>query len=511
MMAIKSLLVRRFAGRPCPWKPAIAALLLPLLACLAREPEPGDTVTIATLPAVAVDPYLHSHLPTYGVLSHFYEPLVALDSSAAVVPGLAVSWENPSDTVWRLHLRRGVFFHDGRPLGAADVVSSLERARRMRGSEVAQTVRPVVGIRAIDGQTVEITTTRPVATLLAQLSFLPIVPRDTPLTPITRPVGTGPYRFLSGRPYGEFAGERFDRYWGPRPLFRRFHCVPVEGPEEQARWVLSGRADIATFVSPTLAGARSRPRGGIRVVRGRPFINFVLGLVERSPSPFSEAKLRRAVAAAIDRGRLALCDPDRILAPMPSLIPAGVFGSIPPASDRGPDPALARRLLAEAGRPQGMDVSLLLFEGDLSIGREIARELAPAGIRVALHALPRRDYFYKLGDEKDEIFLFNWVSSWGDAAELLDGFVHSAGGDYGAHNFLGGADPELDRLIERADRILEPSVRLPALEDAVRYAEKTLPVISLVEEARLVAIRRDLDFSPRADGILRAFDLVLRR
>ena len=486
--------------------PALVVALVAIVGACRRSPAIPEPVTIVGAPAVATDPHLHSHLPTFAVLSHFYEGLVSLDPASGLVPQLATEWENPSDTVWRLHLRRDVVFHDGLPFGAPDVVASLARAQRLPGSEVIDAVKAIVAVRALDDRTVEITTDRPAATLLAQLAYVAIVPRRTPLSPIVRPNGTGPYRFVRGRSYGRFEGARFDRYWGARPIVARFRYVPIESPEMQARWIEQGRADAAVFVPRSLAGSRN---ARFRVIRGRPLINFVLGLVQRPGTPLSDARCRRAIAAALDRRRLAQCDPQRILFPSAALIPPGVTGSVPEGVDAAV-PAEARRSLAAAGHPEGLEVTCLLYEGDIAIGRELARQLAPAGVRVTLRSLPRRDYFSSLGSGRDALFLFNWVSEWGDAAQLLDGFLHSRDSRYGTHNFLWNADPELDRLVERADRIIDPAARILALEEAVRYAQDTFPVIPLVVEARAAAVRSDLDFTPRADGILRAFDLRQR-
>ena len=483
--------------------PTLVAAFVVAGACRRSLPAP-EAATIVGLPAVTTDPHHHSHLPTFGVLSHFYEGLVSLDASSGLVPQLATVWENPSDTVWRLHLRRHVVFHDGLPFGAPDVVASLARAQHLPGSEVVDAVKSIASVRALDDRTVEITTDRPNATLLSQLAYVAIVPRNAPLSPISRPTGTGPYRFLRGKPYGQFEGERFERYWGNRPPVGRFRYVPIEDPATEATWIEEGRADAAAFVPRSLAAVgRSAP---FRVIRGRPLINFVLGLVQRPGSPLSDARCRRAIAAALDRTRLAQCDPERILFPSPALIPPGVTGSVPGRVGAA-NPDDARKALAAAGHPEGLDVSCLLYEGDVAIGRELVRQLAPAGVRVTLRSLPRRDYFFALGGLRDGLFLFNWVSEWGDAAQLLDGFLHSRDARYGAHNFLANADPELDRLVERADRILDPAARILALEEAVRYSQDTLPVIPLVVEARAAAVRNDLDFTPRADGILRAFDL----
>ena len=80
------------------------------------------------------DPHLQNETLTFGFLRNIFEGLTGFDAEMALVPTLAESWDNPSDTVWRFHLRHGVRFHDGQPLTARDVVFSLERARHPRAS-----------------------------------------------------------------------------------------------------------------------------------------------------------------------------------------------------------------------------------------------------------------------------------------------------------------------------------------------------------------------------------------
>ncbi len=213
-----------------------------------------------------------------------------------------MKWSNPSDTVWRFALREGVLFHDGTPLAAADVVASLERAAKLPGSQVAYYLQNVTRVTAVTTRDVEIVTSSPSPLLLNKLAYVAIVPRSAPDKPISRPVGTGPYRFVSGAHREPLEGEVFDRYWGPRPAFARFRIVPLPDARSRANAILEGRADVVSRF-PFEFSSWARGRKGMtlvsRVGLGVAFLGFSL----REGSPYRDRRVREAFSLAIDRAR----------------------------------------------------------------------------------------------------------------------------------------------------------------------------------------------------------------
>ena len=235
---------------------ALPALLLSLVALSCRGRAPKDEIVLAQVTSVvSLDPHLHDEEATHSTLSHFYSSLVNFGPELDVVPELAVSWDNPSDTLWRFHLRSGVVFHDGRPLEAADVVASLRRALDMKESQVRYYLEAVEDVRATDGATVEISTRHPSAALLNKLVFVAIVPRDTPRTPITSPAGTGPYRFVSGRPR-ERVGE--PRAPCQAPLDRFFSVPRAVQKWREACAVCTSSSSSAAVRSPFSSSSHTR-------------------------------------------------------------------------------------------------------------------------------------------------------------------------------------------------------------------------------------------------------------
>src|SRR5262249_22950745 len=149
-------------------------------------------------------------------LAHFYDKLVTLGPGLQPQPSLATSWENPSEKVWRFHLREDVYFHDGRRMDAEDVAVSLDRARA-KGSEIAHYLQAIDRVSA-ENRDVVIVTKEPSSVLLYDLVFASIVPKDAPAV-IDHPIGTGPYEFVSGKPGETIEGRAFAKSWRPRPAF----------------------------------------------------------------------------------------------------------------------------------------------------------------------------------------------------------------------------------------------------------------------------------------------------
>src|SRR5579862_5913152 len=124
--------------------------------------------------ATVLDPQLQDDERTYSTLDHFYNKLVTFGPELQILPELATRWENLSDTIWRFHLRKGVFFHDGRPFGAADVLATIRRAQSLPGSQVGYYVHAIREIRVEDESTIVFVTRDPTPVLLNKLVYIDI-------------------------------------------------------------------------------------------------------------------------------------------------------------------------------------------------------------------------------------------------------------------------------------------------------------------------------------------------
>lgn len=483
------------------------ALALVLAGCRARDAAPPATLVLGQpTSALTLDPHLHDEESTYSTLEHFYERLVAFGRDMELVPELALTWQNPTDTLWRIRLRKGVFFHDGRPCEAEDVAASIRRARSLPGSKVAYYLESVVDVRAPDPGTVEIVTGRPSPVLLNKLAFVAVVPRDTPLAPVARPVGTGPYRFLRGAPGSPIEGERFDRWWGGRPRWDRVRILSFPDAAGRARAVAAGAADAVSRFPYEMAGwAEGEP--SIRLVAHRGIGVTILGFDTRPPSPFADPGLRRAVAALVDRAALASGSPGSHSIPMDQLVPPGVFGHIPEGLPPGPGHEEARSLLAAARPGRHGPIALTFADTHADLGRALARQLTAAGFPVAPEPVPQPVLYARFANDPPRLFLMTWAAGTGDGSDVLEALFHTPNGAFGTANRFGYSRPELDELVARSGRTLDPAARRDALQAAFRLLAEDVPAVPLVLRASLYAIRPHLEWTPLRNRRLRAVDI----
>jgi len=456
--------------------------------------------------ALTLDPHLHDEESTHSALSHFYERLVAFGPELELQPELATAWASPSDTVWRFTLRGGVRFHDSAPCEAPDVVASLQRALRLPGSQVAHYLQNVVEVRAAGPLTVEVVTSAPSPLLLNKLAFVAIVPRSTPMAPITRPVGTGPYQFVSGAAREVLQGRAFDGYWGPRPAFTAFRVVPLPDAPGRARAVVERRADVVVRF-PFEFTPWARGQKGMHLA-SRPGLGVgLLCFSGRKGSRFADRRVREAFALAIDRSRLV----DEVERPFTALaeqfVPRSVFGYAPPARSWRHDPAGARALLAEAGFPSGLEVTLVTPDTQASLGQRLALLLAEAGIRVRLESPPWDAFYARWSSGGLELFSFAYNCGTGDASDLLDSFFRTRGPSAGTLNSSGYSNERFDRLVEEAGRVLDPETRRRLMGEALALLREDLPAIPLLSRGYLYAVGDEVAWTPRMDRRARAQDM----
>ncbi len=468
-------------------------------ACRETAPPPAHLTVAFEAPVVTLDPHAHSHTITGAVLAHFYDTLVVLDQDLKLHPCLARSWVTPSETLWRFYLREDVVFHDGRPLTAADVVAALRRAMR-DDRPVAPSLRSVGEVRAIGDTIVEIETPAPSLGLLNRLAFVSITPRDAPDS-IQLPVGTGPYRFVAATA-GAVEARRFDRFWGPTPPFETVSFVAIPDDDRRAEAISRGEADIVCQY-PRARWRWGREQAGMRMlsVDGLQVVLLAFSLAEGSP--FTDPRLRQAVALAIDRKRLVREALGGLGTPLDQPIPPLVLGYSPTLPPMPHDPERARRLAPEAGWPAGAGLPIYSAETYGSIVRQLELQLASAGIEVELRILPQAELYRKLESQRLPAAVFAWSAQTGDASATLDPLFHTPGAGLGRFNRWSYSSPAFDGLIDQADHAARPEDRVRLCGKALAVLREDLPAVPLTTLSDLYAVRADLEWRPPSHRYLR--------
>jgi peptide/nickel transport system substrate-binding protein len=314
-------------------------------------------------------------------------------------------------------------------------------------------------------------------------------------------------------PSGTIELEAWDGYWREPtgvPLLS-FSSLPDERQRVEA--LLAGRLDLISDVPPALTDSIA-DRDDLELLERPGLLEVYLGFDHsrsRTPyasparNPFRDRRVRRAVAAALDRTRLAA---EMGGEAAHQLVPHGVFGWDPERPPSSPDPALARRELEAAGYPDGfsvvLDAPLTSFVGDARVAPFVARALATVGVRVDLRQLPKDELFRRWSARDTSFFVGGWTCTSGDAQEVLDFLLHTPGtaGGLGAENVGRYSSAEFDQLARQARETMARDLRLRLIHTASRKALDDFALVPLYVAHDRYGVRRSLDWSPRPDRLI---------
>lgn len=492
---------------------ALAALWLPLaLAACAPSPRaaaPDRPLRIALHGAPSsLDPHLQSEVPAQIVLGHIYDSLVNFDLRLRPVPSLAESWENPDALTWRFHLRKGPKFHDGRPLEVEDVIYTLERARRHARSRQAGALVAVSSIRRVGERTIELHTELPYPILLNKLATLSIIPQGAP-EEIVEPVGTGPYRLLR-RSADAIELEAVPDYWRlgpdhPRRYPRQVTLFFVGDGEDRIRGLREGRFELVDDLSTSQsAGLEAAPGVRIESLSSLGVTYLQLDLAQK---PWNDLRVRQAIDLLIDRDQLVAEELDGRGQSVGQLVSNNVFGFNPELQPTRPDPIAARRLLAAAGYPSGLDIEIEYREGrDIEL---LARQLAAGGLRARGRSRPWDEMYRRLQGGQIGAYLGTWICTSGDASDLLDRKLHTPDPDrgWGDANWSRYSNPALDRLIEQSQQLTNPLERGALLKKAMAATAADLAFVPIYSRFEVYGVSEQLIWTPRRDGRVFAFEM----
>ncbi len=501
------------------WKNVLIAVGFGVCLCSCARPVPAREPYTISVPydLDSLDPGARNRLSDFSLLSNVFEPLVATDANLSAHPALAVRWSNPDSLTWVFELRPGVRFHDGQPLTAEDVVWTFERLRRGSVLEMSGHVSSFRSVRALDAKTVEIKTVVPVSILLNKLRFVLVVRRgEDGGTVGGRVNGTGPFRLISWEKGLSLDLERNAGYWGPTPALERVRFALNRAPEEALGDFLSGRSQFIQSSAKSTEEALGR-EPDVRLLRNNSvsvkFLYFdVAGSaasdVTGGRNPFRDVRVRQAVSLAVDRAELVrrLSVP---AAPANQLVPPYIFGFDPAGKPLRFDPASARRLLAEAGWPDGFELTFPargLFSEAAGL---VADMLGRVGIRARAVGLTEANWFTAMDERRFSMTLSRFGCPTGDASDLLEGLIHTndPGRAIGLSNYMGYSNPDVDALIARAGRTLEMSQRQELLIAATQRVMEDLPIVPLYVDQDFYAFRPGVTWRPRNDNFLIASEI----
>jgi peptide/nickel transport system substrate-binding protein len=371
-----------------------AALALCLLLVPVTAHAQKDSVVIGqTLEPPTLDPTAGPAQAIREVTYlNVFEGLLRIDHDGKLQPMLAESWTvSPDNLVYTFKLRRGVRFHDGSDFNAADVKFTFDRAMAPDSTNAQKWIfAPIAGIETPDPATVTITLKQPSGNFLYGLAWgdAVIFAPDSVVNNKTNPVGTGPYRFQRWNRGDRIELVRNDAYWGKVPAISRATFRFIPDAQAQVSAIRSGDVDALSNLAAPEAADQLKSDGKLKVVVGNTEGETILGINNGKP-PFSDVRVRRALAHAIDRKAVIEGAMSGYGTPIGSHFSPNHPAYVDLTGMYPFDPAKARALLKEAGFPNGFDATLRLPPPPYArrSGEIVAAMLGQVGVRVTIEPI----------------------------------------------------------------------------------------------------------------------------
>jgi peptide/nickel transport system substrate-binding protein len=526
-MSRRLVLARTFAGLAAAFALGSAGLAIAPVAAAQtfKFANQGD--------ALSMDPHSLNESFQLSFLGNIYEPLVGRGKKLELVPALATDWKQTEPTVWRFNLRRNVRFHDGTPFTADDVIFSYNRGKG-DGSDVKTYVGAIKEIRKLDDHTVDIVTSEPFPILADVISNWYIMSRrwadeHKAANPVDkrkgvenaasfRANGTGPYRLRSREPNVRTTLQRNPNYWGKiEGNVQEVIFTPIGNASTRVAALLSGELDMMEPV-PVQDVARIAASPNHKVMQGPELRTIFLGMDQsrnellfssvKGKNPFKDKRVRQAILQTIDTAAIQKSVMRGASQPTALMIAPGITGFPAELNKRvAHDPDGARKLLADAGYPQGFEVGMNCpndrYVNDEGICRAVAAMLAQIGIKVNLSAESKATYFPKILSRNTSFYLLGWTPGSYDSHNPLFALMATPGeGGQGQFNLGSYSNPKIDELTKRIATETDVKKRSAMIAEAMKIHQDDVGHIPLHQQALAWAMRRNVELVQLADNYM---------
>ena len=506
------------------WMPlAIAAWSLVFLPARA-----ADLSVALSADVTSMDPHYHNLTPNNNVAEHVFETLVTKDTRSRLKPSLAESWRAVDDLTWEFKLRRGVKFHDGGDFTAQDVVFSLDRVPNVPNSpsSFAAYSKQIIEKIIVDPLTIRFKTATPYPLMPNDMSTIFILSARVAKGAATEDfnsgkatIGTGPFRFVRYAKGDRIEFTRNETYWGAKPAWDKVTLRVITADPTRVAALLAGdvRAIENVPTSDIARIAKSNDLTLYRTVSHRLMYIHLDGNRDRSPhvfdkagkplekNPLKDIRVRKAISKAINRQALVERVMEGAAVTTGQLMPEGMFGYSSTLKPEPYDLEGAKKLLAEAGYPDGFAMTLHApndrYVNDEQIAQALAQLLARVGIATRVEAMPSSVYFSRATKLEFSFMLLGWAADTAEVSSplkaLLATFDTAKG--MGTANRGRYSNAKMDALLAQALAIVDDSKRERVLQQATEIAVSELGIIPLYHQHNVWATRKGVTYAARTD------------
>ncbi len=476
---------------------------------------------------LALDPHYHNVTPNNNVGAHLFGYLVMRNEKSQLIPGLATEWKAIDATTWEFRLRRGVKFHDGSDFTAADVVASIERVPTVPNSPSPFTAytKQIKEMVVVDPYTIRFKTATPYPLMPSDMTQILIISKAAAKATTEdfnsgkAAIGTGPYKLVRYAKGDRIELARNDGWWGgPTPWEKvTLRLLPQDASRVAA--LLSGDVQVIENV-PTSDAAKlkqDKRLGVYRTVADRliylhldsdrevsPFVTDKAGK-PLAKNPLKDPRVRKAISKAINRPAIVEKVMEGEAIASGQLVADFLFGATKNLKVEPYDPEGAKKLLAEAGYPDGFGITIHApnnrYVNDAKIAQAVAQMLTRVGIDTKVVAMPSSTFFTPATGLKFSLMLLGWSTGTGEASSSLKALLMTYNRDrgFGTANRGRYSNAKVDALTEDALQTVDDVKREAYLQRATELAINDTGVVPLHFQVNLWAARDGITYVPRTD------------
>ena len=460
-------------------------LLFPALSC-STKPDANTLVMIIESSPTNLDPRVGLDAQSERIDNLIFDDLLSRGDDLNVAPGLAERWEIPDPLTYVFHLHHGAKFHDGRPLTSRDVKWTFDSLLQGKiRSTKAAVYKYVDHIDAADDFTVIFHMKQTDSTLLWSLSdgAMGIVPYGS-LDEITlRPIGSGPFKFVSAETDREVVLERNEEYWGEKAKLARVRFAVVPDETTQALELRKGSGDVAinSLTPDTVATLAKDPN--LAVLTGPGTRLAYLGFNVRDPI-LKDARVRQAIAYALDRRPMIEYLWRGEAQPARSVLPTQSWAYNGDVPDYQHDPEKAKALLDAAGYPavDGVRFHITMKTStDANTRLMVAvmqQQLREVGIVLDIRSFEFATFFSDVQHGAFQMYGLRWIGGNEDP-DIFEYAFHSSKFPPNGANRDYYSNPKVDALIDKARQQIDPQARKPLYAEVQSILAQDLPYINL--------------------------------
>ena len=464
--------------------------------------------------SVGLDPALEEDGESFKVCDNIYDTLVQYqDGSTEIEPGLATKWESSADGLtWTFHLRKGVTFHDGTPFNAEAVLFSLNRQHDkthpfhdVSGSYVywvATGLADIVDtITAIDDWTVQIRLKTAYAPFIYTIAITPFsIVSPTAVQKwgdaySNNPIGTGPFKFVQWDRGDKIVLTANDTYWGGRPKLDRVIFRSI--PDNAVRLIELQRGGLHAMEFPNPDDLQQIQDDETLELLSQPGMNIGYLAMNMDKPPLDNLKVRLAINHAIDKSAIIKHLYQGLGVPAKNPIPPTLWSYDDTIQDYAHNPELSKKLLAEAGYPNGFEMTLWALPVPrpyIPDGRALAEvlqsELRNVGIETKIVTYDWGTYLEKTKYGEHDMAMLGWFADLADPDNFFYFLLSKSSAEKPAGNIAFYRSDAMQDVLERARATSDKEKRISLYKQAQQIFHKDVPWVPLAHATQILVINK---------------------